>query len=239
VSGFPVRVPQELDVPSWHLLPPVAPPARVLYLGTGGGDVAARLALSFGVLLVVEPTLDQARATRARSDALGCGQVLTVCGDVRRLPLRPGSLDLAVLDVPLSATDGADRRPAAVLGLLRPGGFLCLRLHAGSGSADAPMAARGPDRLALLLSLNRLRRLLRDSSYDDIRVWSAYPDCADPKFIVECKQPVFDYFVRHFGKNPKTRLRATAQRLFNAARLLRYAAPGYLLLARRSTADPA
>jgi SAM-dependent methyltransferase len=241
VPGFPVPLLHGLDVPSWHLLPAVTPPARVLYLGAGGGDIAARLALSFGTLLVVEPSLGRARATRARSDALGVAQVHTVCGDVVRLPLQPDSLDLAVLDAGPDGTlclarNSSDAPPllaSVSLGLKR-GGVLCLRLAAGR--TDEPMAEPRLGRLKLLLCLNRLRRLLRNFAYDDIRVWCAYPDCADPKFIAEWKQPVFDYFIRHLGNKPKSRSRAVAQRLFNAAGLLKYTAPGYFLLARRSEA---
>lgn len=236
VSSFPVS--RNFDVPSWHLLAPVVPPARVLYLGTGGGDVAAPLAFSFGHLLIVEPSLGGACATRARSCALGAGQVRTLCGDVRRLPLRPGSLDLAVLDVPRANPDAQLKGSANALLLLsslhsglKPGGFLYMRFHDGS-SKESP-AGRRHRRLGMLLSLIRFRGFLRDSSFDDIRIWCAYPDCADPKFIVEWKQPVFDYFVHHFGRNPKARLRAAAQHVLNAARLLKYTAPGYLLLTRR------
>jgi SAM-dependent methyltransferase len=241
VSSLPVSMPRDLDVPSWHLLPPVVPPVRVLYLGTGGGDVAARLALSFGPLLIVESSLGRACATRARSGALGAGQVLTVCGDVRRLPLRPASLDLAVLDVPRAHPEAQLRHSADALLLLvslhsglKPGGFLCLRLH--DASTEEAGTRRRHGRLSMLVSLTRFRRLLRDSAYGDIRIWCAYPDCADPKFIVEWQQPVFDYFVHHFGRNSKARLRAAAQHLFNAVRLLKYTAPGYLVLARRPMA---
>ena len=234
-----VLVAQDLEIPSWHLVPPIAPPARVLYLGAGGGDVAARLALTFGLLLVVEPSLERASATRARSEALGVGQVRVACGDGADLPVHPGSLDLAVLDAPQAGTarfalgHSADRLHllASIHSALKPGAFLCLRVHSGSG--DGSMSAQGLSRLATLLAVNRYRRLLRDCAYGEIRVWCAYPDCGDPKFIVEWNQHIFDYFVRHFGTNPKARFRVAAQRILNAARLLKYTAPGYLLLARR------
>jgi SAM-dependent methyltransferase len=237
VSSVPVSASRGFDVPSWHLLPPVPPLARVLYLGMAGGDVAAQLALSFGPLLIIEPSLGRAAATRAHSGLVAAGPVLTICGDLRLLPLRPASLDLAVLDLHLEhpGPQLGPPAPASLLASLRsglkPGGFLCLRLH--EQPAETPEAGRRRSRVGMLLFLGRFRRLLRDSAYGDIRVWCAYPDCADPKFIVESKQPVFDYFVHHFGRNPKSRLRAAAERLFNAAGLLKYAAPGYLLLARR------
>jgi SAM-dependent methyltransferase len=242
MSNLPVCEPLDLDIPSWHLLPPVAPPASVLYLGTGGGDVAARLALSFGPLLIIEPSLRRACATRAQSGARGAGQVVrAVCGDVRHLPLRPASLDLVVLDVVRAHSGAQLSSPASALPLLaslrsglKPGGYLCVRLN--DGSSEEPRAGHRHGRLGMLRSLTRFRRLLRDSAYGDIRVWCAYPDCDDPKFIVEWKQPVFDYFVHHFGRNPRARLRDVAKRLFNMAHLLRYTAPGYLLLARRPMA---
>lgn len=81
--------------------------------------------------------------------------------------------------------------------------------------------------------MDRYRRLLTAINYGDIRVWCAYPDCRDPKFLVECEQPVFDHFLRLFTPSPQDGLRGLARRILNASRLLKYAAPSYSVLARR------
>jgi SAM-dependent methyltransferase len=215
-----------VEFASWQLLLPVDAGGRVLYLGSAGGDTAIRLALGFEVILVVEPTLEQARATRTRAEALGVGRIRVVSSDSVDLAVRPASVDLAMVEVldpypaapPGASLGGHAGGLRAVLrsihSALKPGGYICL------GIARPPI---GPRRTGLSggLSMGRYRRLLTAINYGDIRVWCAYPDWRDPKFLVECEQPVFDHFLRRFTPSRQDGLRGLARRVLNASRLLK------------------
>ncbi len=232
-----------MELPSWHLLLPVDPGARVLYLGAPGGDTAAGLAETFKTVLVAEPTLERARITRTRADALTRGDVRVVASGGVDLAVRPASVDLAVVEI-------SEQRPGASPGWAFVGYAIEARpllraIHSALTSGGVvylgmPPRASGPrrSRTFSLLSTGRVRRLLTETGFGEIRVWCAYPDCRDPKFLVECEQPVFDWFVRRFAGSRKKGLRAFAQRVFNAAHLLKYTAPGYGVLARRQGARP-
>jgi SAM-dependent methyltransferase len=149
-------------------------------------------------------------------------------------------MDLVVVD-PASPTGiGGGRRPDPVGPLLRsihsalkPDGYVYLMID----RRVRPSGRRGIG-FAALRSLRRYRRLLAQADYHGIRVWAAYPDGRDPKFFVECRQPVFAYFVHVFRQSRPAALRGAALRLLNFTGLLQYGAPAYGVLARRGSRAP-
>jgi hypothetical protein len=228
-----------VDLPSWHLLLPNGPEARVLYVGSPTGDTAAGLAVSFKAVLVAEPTPELATTTRPRVGAL-TDRTLRVMSSGGDLAVRPASVDLAVIEIaeqlPGRRGDWAllgqtvDVRPVlrAIHVALKPEGFVYLGMTRSGGPRRR--------RISSFLSIYRVRRLLTKAGYGEVRVWCAYPDCRDPKFLVECAGPVFQWFLRLFAGRRRRGLRRVAQRVFNAAHLLEYTAPGYAVLARRQGA---
>jgi SAM-dependent methyltransferase len=195
------------------------------------------------MVLAAEPTAERAGATRQRPDAWPREHLRVVSSGAVDLAVRPGTIDLAVVELlsqgrrpPPGWVWGGQTVPARPLlqsihAALKPGGVLYVGLPRQAGRP----AASG---LFSLLSMGRVRRLLTQTGYGEIRVWCAYPDCADPRFLVACEQPVFEWFLRLAASRTTGPLRTVAQRLVNATHLLKYTAPGYSLRARRTGATP-
>jgi hypothetical protein len=236
LSRVNVPVSEPLGIPSWHLLPPLRPAARVVYLSLLDDAAAAtltRLTTTFASVHIVEPSYDRARRTHARAPALGDSRSAVICCTHAQLALAPGSIDLAVLEMAGTAARRRNRALHEVLRSLRhvlaPSGFLYVGVAA---SSRTPATSRRHALLARVLPGIQYRRLLTSAGFDAIRVWCAYPDSYDPKFLVECDQHVFTHFLTLLGRGHMGYLRATLRATVNRAGFLKHMAPAYSILAR-------
>jgi SAM-dependent methyltransferase len=127
------------DRANWHLLLPLPRAATVLDIGAGSGAIAHAMANCYGRVIAIEPVVERIEFMRQRFRQEGLNNVTLVRGDVGRIPLPPGSVDLAILNgvlewIPWSVTDGRPRdvQLAAlrtIREMLRPGGFLCVGIE--------------------------------------------------------------------------------------------------------------
>jgi SAM-dependent methyltransferase len=126
---------------SWMLDLPVKPEPEVLDVGAGLGGVAAALAPYAGRVIALEPVSLRARfiALRARQD--GLRNVEVARASALALPLRPSSIDVAVLSGVLEWVGKGSRDPAraqlevlrAIRRVLRPDGVLVIGIENRTG----------------------------------------------------------------------------------------------------------
>ena len=214
-----------LETACWTVLAPVASGGSVLWVGPAHGDQIARLSLIFGEVSTVNPM-----------DALSLPESWA------GLAVPEASVDLAVLPGVLADVKGwgpgARPRQAwesllrAVHTRLKPGGHV---FWAAENRWAFPRASgTGAGRRPVLVSVGGCRALLAKSGFSAIRMWCAFPDCEDPKFLVECRQPVFDYFLRVLAPRPRSAERRLVRGALNAVGVLKYTARWYWILGRRS-----
>jgi SAM-dependent methyltransferase len=127
------------DRANWHLLLPLPRTGTVLDIGAGSGAIAHAMANCYGHVIAIEPVIERIEFMQQRFRQEGLNNVTLVRGDAGRIPLPPGSVDLAILNgvlewIPWSVTDGRPRdvQLAAlrnVREVLRAGGFLCIGIE--------------------------------------------------------------------------------------------------------------
>ena len=216
-----------LETASWAVLAPVPPGGSVLWIGPARGDPFARLSLIFDQISEFDP-----RDAESSAESW------------EKLAVPEASIDLAV--VPGVLTDvkrwapAARRRVAwgallrAVHTRLKPGGHVLVAVE-NRWAISGVFALRAWWR-SLLGTPQEYRALLAEAGFGAIRTWCAFPDCEDPKFLVECRQPVFDYFVRVLAPGPRGIERRAVRGALNALGALKYTARWYWILGRRDVA---
>ena len=156
-----------------HLLPPL----DVADIGCGEGYLTlecARWARTVVGIDRSEEVLERAKALAARRRVTN---VQWKKGDLGRLPLRDGSMDVALLSQALHHATAPEETVAEAVRILRPGGrvlILDLRQH-----DQAWVRTRfGDQRLGF--SDAELERLLHDAELDDVRVQVGARQTGDP-----------------------------------------------------------
>lgn len=199
----------------------------MLWVGPAHGDQISRLSLIFGELSTVDPM-----------DALGLPE------SWEGLAAPEASVDLAVLPGILADVKrwapGARPRQAwgsllrAVHTRLKPGGHVFWA--AENRWAISRVFALGAGRRSALTSVREYRALLTKAGFGAIRTWCAFPDWEDPKFLVECHQPVFDYFLHVLAPRPRRMERRAVRGVLNTLGALKCTARWYWILGRREVA---
>lgn len=153
------------------------PPLDVVDIGCGDGYLtleAARWARAVVGVDRSDPVLERAKALGLRRRATN---VTWKKGDLSRLPLRDGTMDVALLSQALHHASDPERALAEAIRVLRPGGRLLvldLRDH-----DQAWVRQRFGDQ-HLGFSANALDTLLRNAGFDDIRVQVGASKAGDP-----------------------------------------------------------
>lgn len=156
-----------------HLLPPL----DVADIGCGEGYLtieAARWARTVVGVDRSEEVLERAKALAARRKITN---VQWKKGDLGRLPLRDGSMDVALLSQALHHSTAPEEAVAEAVRILRPGGrllILDLRQH-----DQAWVRTRFGDQ-QLGFTDAELERLLHDAELDDVRVQVGARQTGDP-----------------------------------------------------------
>jgi hypothetical protein len=210
-----------LESASWALLTPVPPGASVLWVGPAGRGVNARLSLIFGQVTTCD--------------------FWEVEGAAAKLAAPEASMDLIVFPGGLGDLKrwGQGVRPREAWGsllrashaLLKPGGHVFLAVE--NRWALPRASGLGVARRWLLASLSGYRSLLVKTGFSPIRMWCAFPDCEDSKFLVECRQQAFDHFLRVLSPRPRSVERNVIRGALNAVGALKYTARWYWILGRR------
>jgi len=102
------------------------PPAWVLDIGCGGGDLACFLAPRTDLLIGLDLSLDVLQAVAKKKKASGSRQLHLVVADVNQLPFKDGSFDYVVSRYTLHHTELNESLPE-VRRIIVPGGRLFLR----------------------------------------------------------------------------------------------------------------
>lgn len=233
------------EEPSWLLLVPGDGDRTVLYIGGGAPAVTAALSAAFGRVVAVECVTSRPDAAWSHGGQSRAANVLRVRAAALDLPVRLASVDLAVLDgvVDELPYDVTDERPStvqhqllqAVHSVLKPGAVVCL----GVGNRWVRLRSIRRTSGGYVRSVLGYRELLESVGFSGVRVWCAFPSWEDPKFLVECEQTVFDYFLRVFDRGRRWGIRRAAGRLLHSLGVLKYAAPSYAILAKREASASA
>jgi hypothetical protein len=213
-----------LETASWAVLPPVPPGAAVLWLGSVRDTEMAQLSLIF----------DQVSNFDARD-------LENSVEPWEKLAAPAASVDLIVVSGAPAEVQGwapvARSREArgslfrAIHARLKPGGHVFMAVE-NRWAISWGLALR-TGRRSLLSSPRQCRALLAKTGFGAIRTWCAFPDWQDPRFLVECQQLVFDYFVRVLAPGPGRIERRVVRRALSALGALKYTARWYWILGRR------
>jgi hypothetical protein len=215
-----------LEAAPWAVLAPVPPGGSVLWVGTAREERIAQLSLIFDRVSKFDPTNE------------GNGPE-----PWKTLAVPEASADLAVLPGVLGAVNrwapGTRPREAWKLLLratharLKPGGHVFLAAENRWALSRAP--TQGGGRPSVSASLRAYRRLLVRAGFSGIRMWCAFPNWDDAKFLVECRPRVFDHFLATIGSRSLRIERRALRNLLNSAGALKYTARWYWILGRRDT----
>jgi ArsR family transcriptional regulator len=159
-----------------HLLPPL----DVVDIGCGEGYLTLEAARWAGSVVAVDRSSDVLERARALAARRRVTNVQWKRGDLARLPLRDGSMDVALLSQTLHHAKAPDAAIAEAIRVLKPGGrLLVLDLRAHD---QKWVTARLGDRW-LGFSDAELERLLRRAGLRDVRVQVGARQTGDP-FVV-------------------------------------------------------
>lgn len=216
-----------LESASWTVLAPVPANGSVLWVGPARESQLQHLSLIFGRLSAVD--------LESRDGAAEAWD---------RLAVPDRSIDLAVVAGVLGDVSrwapGARPREAwlsllrALHAKIKPGGHIFVA--AENRWAISRALALGAGRRPVRASLRGYRAALIRVGFSAIRMWYAFPDCEDPKFLVECRQPVFDHFLRVLAPRARGAKRRAVRGAVNAVGALKYTARWYWILGRRDVA---
>ena len=213
-----------LETASWAVLAPVPADGSVLWVGPARGERMAQLSLIFDHVSKFDPTdVDSGEEPW------------------KKLALPEASVDLAVLPGVLGAVKrwapGTRPRKAWELLLratharLKPGGHVFLAVQNRWALSRTP--APGGGRPSVSASLRAYRRLLATAGFSELRMWCAFPDWDDPKFLVECRPWVFDHFLGILAPRPLRVERRAIRGVLHAVGALKNTARWYWILGRR------
>lgn len=219
--------PAPLETASWAVLAPVPPGGSVLWVGAARGDRIAQLSLIFDQVSGFDPR-----------------DVDSGAEPWKKLAVPQASVDLAVLAGVLGEVNlwapGTRPREAwesllrATHARLKPGGHVFLAAENRWALSRALMLGGGSR--SVLASLRAYRALLVTTGFSAVRSWCAFPDWEDPKFLVECREPVFDHFLRILAPSPLRVERRAIRGFLNSVGALKYTAGWYWILGRRDAA---
>ncbi|HKJ09848.1 MAG TPA: methyltransferase domain-containing protein, partial [Gammaproteobacteria bacterium] len=99
-------------------------PERIADLGAGTGVATAELARRYRGARVVAVDIAEPMLQLARRRAPWLGRPGYVCGDVERLPLRDGSVDMVFSNLCIQWSNDLDRTLGEFRRVLRPGGVV-------------------------------------------------------------------------------------------------------------------
>ncbi len=156
-----------------HLLPPL----EVVDIGCGEGYLALEMARWARRVVGIDRSADVLERARALAARRHVRNVTWKKGDLTRLPLRDGAIDVALLSQSLHHTDDTAGAIAEAARVLRPGGrllILDLREH-----DQAWVRTRFGDR-HLGFSSAELNTLLRRAGLSDVRVNVGSSKAGDP-----------------------------------------------------------
>jgi SAM-dependent methyltransferase len=158
-------------------------------------------------------------------------------GSLVDLPLRPESVDLAVLNGVLGwarfgesgwrARASRRRMLESARAVTKPGGLVYL------GVGNRWTLGGGVRQRGAWASLREYRRLLEASGYSEIRIWCALPSHDDPQFIVAYEQRAFDHFLRVLAARPRTAAKRLASNALNSLGLLKQMTRSFCIVGRR------
>ena len=216
-----------LEAAPWAVLAPVPAGGSVLWIGPARGERLAQLSLIFDQVTKFDPTEEDGGAE-----------------PWKRLALPEASVDLAVLPGVLGAVNrwGTGIRPRrawesllrATHARLKPGGYVFLAAENRWALSRAP--TQGGGRRSVSASLRTYRRLLVRAGFSGIRIWCAFPNWDDTKFLVECRPWVFDHFLAILAPRPLKVERRAIRGVLNAVGALTKTARWYWILGRRDAA---
>jgi SAM-dependent methyltransferase len=110
-----------------HAVAPLAPGARIVDIGSGGGTdllLAARHVGPAGRAIGVDMTADMRDRARAGARQIGLAQVDVLDGDATNLPLGDASVDVVISNGVLNLVPEKERAFAEIARVLVPGGRL-------------------------------------------------------------------------------------------------------------------
>ncbi len=199
----------------------------MLWVGPAHGEQIARLSRIFDHVLELD--LRDAKRGPERWEERAVPEVSVdlvvlpgVLGDVKRWA--PGTRPREAWGSLLRATYAR----------LKPGGHVFLAAE-NRWALSRALTLGGGSR-SVLASLRAYRALLVTTGFSAVRSWCAFPDWEDPKFLVECRQPVFDHFLRILAPRPLRVERRAVHGFLNAVGALKYTARWYWILGRRDAA---
>ena len=209
------------------MLAPCPAGGPVLWVGPARGDQFARLSLIFDQISDYDLSDADSGAEPWEKLALpeasvDLAMVAGVLGDVKRWA--PGAR-------PREAWGSLFR---AIHTRLKPGGHVFVAVE--NRWAISRAFALGAGRRSALTSVREYRALLTKAGFGAIRTWCAFPDWEDARFLVECHQPVFDYFLHVLAPRSRRVERRAVRGVLNTLGALKYTARWYWILGRREVA---
>jgi SAM-dependent methyltransferase len=219
--------PAGLDLVNWCMLLPTGPDARVLQVGEAPDLLTHGLAAFYRQVVVLQMSPEHSSSSSRRGKALP-RNVCVVQADPGGIPLRPESVDLAVLVGPLPPR-GADQLALlrSVWGVLKTEGLIYLGVHNRWATATRTWLERLRSR-----SARGYRALLVEAGFIDVRVWCALPSHGEPRYLVPLEQRAFGHFLRVLVGPAATPMKRVATWALHGAGALKHLVPSFVLVAR-------
>jgi arsenite methyltransferase len=166
-------------VPTRHAA--LAPGETVLDLGSGAGNdafIARHEVGPEGRVIGVDMTPEMIAKARANAAKLGYGNVAFREGQIERLPVDSGSVDVVISNCVLNLVPDKGRAFAETFRVLRPGGRFCVSDIVATGELPAAVrevAALYVGCVAGAMAETEYLALLETTGFEDVRVAEAKP----------------------------------------------------------------